>query len=109
MTFLSQDELIRYQQRGYLIPPFQLTRAHVDALCLTPEKLVSAHIEGQNDEGVRGSKDFLDLAKPASVSIGPPYRCGFCAAKTAPAEMIFRWDIVPRPSLCAARLDAANF
>ena len=28
-----------------------------------PEKLVSAHVEGDNGEGVRGSRAFLDLAR----------------------------------------------
>ena len=32
-----------------------------------PEKLVSAHIEGQNTEGVRGSRDFLELAKDPKI------------------------------------------
>jgi len=32
-----------------------------------PEKLVSAHIEGDNGEGVRGSRAFLDLARDPEI------------------------------------------
>ena len=34
-----------------------------------PEKLVSAHIEGKNDEGVRGSQAFVDLAMPPPILV----------------------------------------
>jgi hypothetical protein len=32
-----------------------------------PEKLVSAHIDGDNGEGVRGSRAFLDLARDPEI------------------------------------------
>jgi Protein involved in biosynthesis of mitomycin antibiotics/polyketide fumonisin len=32
-----------------------------------PEKLVSAHVEGDNGEGVRGSRAFLDLARDPDI------------------------------------------
>ena len=32
-----------------------------------PEKLVSAHVEGDNGEGVRGSRAFLDLARDPEI------------------------------------------
>jgi ectoine hydroxylase-related dioxygenase (phytanoyl-CoA dioxygenase family) len=32
-----------------------------------PEKLVSAHVEGDNGEGVRGSRAFLDLARDREI------------------------------------------
>ena len=32
-----------------------------------PEKLVSAHIEGDNGEGVRGSRAFLELARDPEI------------------------------------------
>ena len=76
---LSQNEVEQYQRDGYVIPEFRLPPARVDALRATldrliadnpgvrPEKLVSAHIEGQNDEGVRGSSDFLDLAHDPDI------------------------------------------
>lgn len=74
MASLSDQEIRHYREQGYVIPQFRLSDAWVrrmqDALNtlirnnpgVRPEKLVSAHIEGQNDEGVRGSRDFFDLA-----------------------------------------------
>jgi hypothetical protein len=79
MALLSQAELQRYRDDGFVIPEFRLGAAKVDALRLTldrlilenpnvrPEKLVSAHIEGKNDEGVTGSKDFLALAMEPDI------------------------------------------
>ena len=76
---LTSNEVSQYQQDGYVIPEFRLPAARVDALRATldrliadnpgvrPEKLVSAHIEGQNDEGVKGSGDFLDLAHDPDI------------------------------------------
>ena len=74
MARLSDAEAGRYRQNGYVVPAFRLDEVWVrrmqdalDALIranpgVRPEKLVSAHIAGRNDEGVRGSSDFLDLA-----------------------------------------------
>ena len=74
MASLSAEETRHYQERGYVVPQFRLGEAWVrrmqDALetlirnnpGVRPEKLVSAHIEGQGDEGVRGSRNFFDLA-----------------------------------------------
>lgn len=71
---LTDSEIAHYNEHGYVIPEFRLDAARTDALRATldrliaenpgvrPEKLVSAHIDGQNDEGVKGSRDFLDLA-----------------------------------------------
>lgn len=71
---LSEQERQRYAQEGWVVPRYQLDRHHVrdlqaalDALIrdnpgVRPEKLVSAHIEGDNREGVRGSRHFLELA-----------------------------------------------
>lgn len=82
MSALSPAEINKYHKDGYVVPAFRLSDARVTALRETlerllrdnpgvrPEKLVSAHIEGQNDEGVRGSKDFLALAQdPAIVNM----------------------------------------
>jgi len=79
---LSNDEIVKYHDRGYLIPSYRLPpaqlaqlRTSLDRLIrdnpgVRPEKLVSAHIEGDNGEGVRGSADFLALAKdPALVDM----------------------------------------
>ncbi len=74
MAVLTAQEVAHYHCDGYVIPAFRLARERVDQLRETldrliadnpgvrPEKLVSAHIEGQNDEGVKGSRDFLELA-----------------------------------------------
>jgi hypothetical protein len=64
---LDADEAVHYRSEGWVIPRFRLPAAEVDALRealdalmrnnpgVRPEKLVSAHIEGDNGEGVRGS------------------------------------------------------
>lgn len=74
MAALTAAEVGQYQRDGYVIPSFRLPQGKVDRLRATldrllaenpdvrPEKLVSAHIAGRNDEGVTGSSDFLDLA-----------------------------------------------
>jgi ectoine hydroxylase-related dioxygenase (phytanoyl-CoA dioxygenase family) len=83
MAHLSDSEVRQYAEQGYLIPSFRLPRSRVDALResldrlirdnpgVRPEKLVSAHVVGQaqgaNPEGVKGSKDFLDLAMEPQI------------------------------------------
>lgn len=84
MPSLSVDEIDRYHRDGYVIPSFRLPETLVEKLATTldrliaanpdvrPEKLISAHIErqpgqglsrdGRNDEGVRGCREFLELA-----------------------------------------------
>ena len=71
---LSPQEVSQYHAQDSLIPNYRLEpdvlatlQSALEALLrdnpgVRPEKLVSAHIEGQNDEGVRGSQAFLDLA-----------------------------------------------
>lgn len=71
---LSDQHILDYRDQGYLIPPYRLEPDLLHALQqaldqlirdnpgVRPEKLVSAHIEGQNDEGVKGSRRFLELA-----------------------------------------------
>jgi hypothetical protein len=71
---LDEQDIRRYRDQGYLIPPYRLEPALLQQLQQTldqlirdnpgvrPEKLVSAHIEGLNDEGVTGSQRFLELA-----------------------------------------------
>jgi hypothetical protein len=89
MTGLSPEERARYRDDGYVVPSFRLPAARVAALRATlddliaanpairPERLVSAHIEGVNSEGVRGSSAFLDLARDPDIldlvesAIGP--------------------------------------
>ncbi len=86
---LTAAEIERYRETGYVIPSLRLAPARVASLRATldrliaenpgvrPERLISAHIEGKNAEGVRGSSDFFELARdPAILSavasaIGP--------------------------------------
>jgi Phytanoyl-CoA dioxygenase (PhyH) len=79
MARLHDDEIERYRQEGWVVPRFRLPQERValmvDALevllrdnpGVRPEKLVSAHIEGDNGEGVRGSRAFLDLARDPEI------------------------------------------
>ena len=79
MSALTPNEIDHYRREGYVIPSFRLAPTRVDALRATldrliadnpgvrPEKLVSAHIDGENDEGVKGSRDFLDLARDPEI------------------------------------------
>ena len=79
MARLHADEVEHYRREGWVKPRFRLPAAQVagmvDALekllrdnpGVRPEKLVSAHIEGDNGEGVRGSRAFLDLARDPQI------------------------------------------
>lgn len=83
MTLLTADEIDHYRRQGYLIPSFRLPKARIDHLRETldrlirdnpdvrPEKLVSAHVVtpdgGKSPEGIKGSKDFLDLAMEPAI------------------------------------------
>jgi Phytanoyl-CoA dioxygenase (PhyH) len=79
MAQLSSDEVARYQSEGWVIPAYRLPAARVAAMAqalgelilanpgVRPEKLVSAHVEGDNGEGVRGSRAFLDLARDPEI------------------------------------------
>ena len=79
MAKLHVDEVERYRTQGWVVPLFRLSPTHVSAMIealdallrdnpgVRPEKLVSAHVEGDNGEGVRGSKAFLDLARDPEI------------------------------------------
>ena len=79
MAQLHADEIERYRAEGWLIPRFRLPAPRVAAMAtaldellrtnpgVRPEKLVSAHIEGDNGEGVRGSRAFLELARDPEI------------------------------------------
>ena len=82
MAHLFPAEIEQYRTEGWVVPDFQLPAPQVaslvdalDALIrdnpgVRPEKLVSAHVEGDNGEGVRGRRAFLDLARdPALVEL----------------------------------------
>ena len=73
-TALSEFDIAFYHANGYVIPKYRLEPEFLkelqDALNnllannpgVRPEQLVSAPIEGRNDEGVTGSQKFLQLA-----------------------------------------------
>ena len=79
MARLHADEIAHYQREGWVIPRFRLPPARVALMVealetllrdnpgVRPEKLVSAHVEGDNGEGVRGSRAFLDLARDPEI------------------------------------------
>jgi ectoine hydroxylase-related dioxygenase (phytanoyl-CoA dioxygenase family) len=74
MARLHEDEIAHYRREGWVVPRYRLPPARVAAMVqaleqllrdnpgVRPEKLVSAHIAGDNGEGVRGSRAFLELA-----------------------------------------------
>lgn len=76
---LQPDEIEHYRREGWVVPHYRLPQARVaqmvealerllrDNRGVRPEKLVSAHIEGDNGEGVRGSRAFLDLARDPEI------------------------------------------
>lgn len=104
MARLSDAEAGQYREHGYVVPAFRLDPAWVrrmqqalDALIaanpgVRPEKLVSAHIEGRNDEGVSGSQAFLDLAMNPDIVdlvaqvIGPDVVLWGCHVFCKPAQ-----------------------
>jgi len=79
MATLLADEVAHYHREGWVIPRFRLPPARVAAMAaaldellrrnpgVRPEKLVSAHVEGDNGEGVRGVGQFLDLARDPEI------------------------------------------
>lgn len=79
MAVLGTSEIARYTADGWVKPAWRLPagrtaamREALDELIrrnpgVRPEKLVSAHIEGDNGEGVRGSAAFLDLARDPEI------------------------------------------
>ena len=79
MARLLAHEIDHYCREGWVIPAFRLPVAQVAAMAsaldellrdnpgVRPEKLVSAHIEGDNGEGVRGSRAFLTLARDPQI------------------------------------------
>jgi hypothetical protein len=89
MARLTATERERYAREGWVVPAWRLPegrvaamRAALDRLIadnpgIRPEKLVSAHLEDGNTEGVRGQRAFLDLASDPELvelvadAIGP--------------------------------------
>jgi hypothetical protein len=84
MARLLDDEVAHYRREGWVVPRFRLPAARMAAMVdaletllrqnpgVRPEKLVSAHVEGKggegdNGEGVRGSRAFLDLARDPEI------------------------------------------
>ena len=89
MARLTTAERERYAREGWVVPAWRLPaarvatmRAALDRLIadnpgIRPERLVSAHLEDENTEGVRGQRAFLDLASDPELvelvadAIGP--------------------------------------
>jgi hypothetical protein len=79
MAQLTRAEIDRYRSEGWVVPQFRLAPQRVAAMQqaldllirqnpgVRPEKLVSAHVEGDNGEGVRGVADFLALAQDPDI------------------------------------------
>jgi hypothetical protein len=79
MARLRDDEVEHYRREGWVVPRWHLPPARVAAMVdalevllranpgVRPEKLVSAHIEGDNGEGVRGHGAFLGLARDPEI------------------------------------------
>jgi Phytanoyl-CoA dioxygenase (PhyH) len=79
MAQLTQDEIARYRADGWVVPGYRLPPRRVDDMAtaldelllanpgVRPEKLVSAHIAGDNGEGVRGVAAFLELARDPGI------------------------------------------
>ncbi len=79
MARLHDDEIAHYRDEGWGIPRFRLPAERVSAMStaldallrdnpgVRPEKLVSAHVAGDNGEGVHGSQAFLDLARDPEI------------------------------------------
>ena len=71
---LSSADVAHYAREGYLVPGYRLEPELLGELQqalaqlirdnpgVRPEKLVSAHVAGDNGEGVKGVKKFLDFA-----------------------------------------------
>jgi Phytanoyl-CoA dioxygenase (PhyH) len=79
MARLHAHEITQYREQGWVVPAYRLPEPRVAALQaalhellrlnpgVRPEKLVSAHIAGDNGEGVRGVADFLELARDRDI------------------------------------------
>ncbi len=79
MARLQAPEIAHYHSQGFVVPRFTLPAAQVAALRdaldelirrnpgVRPEKLVSAHVAGDNGEGVHGVADFLALARDPEI------------------------------------------
>jgi len=86
MVSLSEAEKAQYGKEGYVVPKYRLPAEKVDRMRATldkliadnpgvrPEKLVSAHVDGHNGEGVKGSSDFLALARRSGLLARPRAR-----------------------------------
>lgn len=71
---LNAQQVASYHREGWLVPDYRLEpgllgelQQALDQLIrdnpgVRPEKLVSAHVQGDNGEGVKGSRRFLELA-----------------------------------------------
>jgi hypothetical protein len=78
-AYLDQAEIEHYRREGWVVPRFRLPLEEISRLrealndliranpSVRPEKLVSAHVQGDNGEGVRGDSRFLSLARDPRI------------------------------------------
>ncbi len=117
MDRLSRDEIERFRDAGIVIPRYRLPSARIDGLRATldrliaanptvrPERLVSVHIEGRNSEGVRGSRDFLALAREPAILdlveqlIGPDIILWGCQIFCKPGQAVKPGEFDPSTAL----------
>src|SRR3954464_132682 len=76
---LDEAEIAHYEREGWVVPRFRLPADEIAAMRdaldeliranpgVRPEKLVSAHLAGDNGEGVRGDARFLSLARDPRI------------------------------------------
>jgi ectoine hydroxylase-related dioxygenase (phytanoyl-CoA dioxygenase family) len=79
MARLTGGEIARYHEQGWLVPPWRLPDAQLHTMQqalaalirnnpgVRPEKLVNAHIDRDNAEGVRGHPAFFALAREPEI------------------------------------------
>ena len=79
MAALTQEEVSRYRRDGVLVPRYRLPAARLAVLRaaldeviadnpgVRPEHLVSAHVSGTNEEGVRGHRAFFEIAREPGI------------------------------------------
>lgn len=101
---LTDLEIEKYHQHGYVVPAFRLSQQRTDQLrqaldqviannpSKRPEQLVSIHTTGKTSEGVEGDELFFELAKDPAILdmveqvIGPDIILWGCQAFCKPGK-----------------------
>ena len=112
MSILSAGERSHYESQGWVVPGYHLPslqlKALQDALAtlltdnpgVRPEKLVSAHVAGDNGEGVRGQRV---LVIDDVVTTGSTLRSAAHALTAAGAREVHRAAVATTPALSMPR------